>query len=264
MNQDLRQLQEAFTQYLRNPSEVAAPPGLPTERIQVYRDLVFRNARSLLASNFPVIKKIVVADEWDALVRGFIRDHRAHTPHFPLLATEFLRYLEVLSEQAPETESEILKRYPFLPELAHYEWAELDAKIAATPRAAPKTGNITVEHTLVLNPTAHVLAYQWPVHEIGRDFLPSQPPELPTFLTVYQNADTRCEFVLLTPLAALLLENIQDNPNRSVLEHMGLLNAQHPDLAESILQNDVLELLAVFQSQDLVFTGNPELNGGTV
>ena len=47
------------------------------------------------------------------------------------------------------------------------------------------------------------------MHQIGRDYLPEEAPQLLTFLVVFLNRNTEVEFMSLSPLAALLLENIE-------------------------------------------------------
>lgn len=255
MNIALADLQNRFTGFLRDPAGTPMPEELPPERMRVYQDLVFRNIQSLLASNFPVLEKITRdGDHWNVLTRGFIRDHRAHTPHFPLLATEFLDYLEKLSGDSDRPETQVLARYPFIPELAHYEWVELDVQISPVPSLAKPIKPVTLNDALVLNPTAHVLAYQWPVHQIGPDFQPTEAPAVPTFLAVFQNAKIQSQFILLTPLAALLLENIQQQSTCSVMHHIQILAQQHEKLSEAELTNNVLEIVERLCDQSLVIS----------
>jgi hypothetical protein len=253
MSAELADLQSRFTGFLRDPSGTPMPDGLPPERMRVYQDLVFRNVQSLLASNFPVLEKITRGGgHWDALTQGFIRDHRAHTPHFPLLALEFLAYLEKLDASPDKPEAKILTRYPFAQELAHYEWVELDVQIAPTAALPKFTEPVTLSSRLTLNPTAHVLAYQYPVHQIGPDFQPTEAPATPTFLAVYQNPRVQSEFILLTPMAALLLENVQQNGTCSTAHHIRILAQQHENLSEADLTNDVLEILEQLCDQGLI------------
>ena len=183
---------------------------------------------------------------------GIIRDHRAHTPHFPLLATEFLDYLEGLSDNSDKPEAQILFRYPFAKELAHYEWVELDVQIALEPNLPEGSQQITLRDGLSINPTAHVLAYEWPVHLIGPDFQPTEAPDAPTFLAVFQNVNAQSEFILLTPLAALLLENIEQRATCSTAEHIRILAQQHEDLSEADLSESVLEIADQFREQGLI------------
>ncbi len=248
MNDALDIIQARFTRYLRDPVAALKPSDLPAERMQVYQDLVFRNLESLLASSFPVVQSITKPHDWETLIRGFIRDYRATTPHFPLLPQEFLSYLQGLYQG----EDSLFDRYPFISELAHYEWVELDVQIAKTPQLPHVTGSIQANDVLELNTSAHVLAYEWPVHQIGPECLPSERPETPTFVAVFQNAKADCEFMSLTPLAALLLENIQHYDACSLADHVALLARQHDALSPQSLFDDAVNLIDKMRLRGLV------------
>ena len=248
MNDTLGNIQTRFTQYLRDPIALAVPTDLPAERMQIYQDLVFRNLENLLASSFPVVKNVTESDHWGALIRGFIRDYRATTPHFPLLPQEFLSYLQGLYQK----NDSIFDRYPFIWELAHYEWVELDVQIAETPDLPHVMEPMPINGALELNTSAHILAYTWPVHQIGPEFRPNTPPQTPTFLAVFQNAKADCEFMSLTPLAALLLENIELNDACSVADHVALLEQQYDMPSPHSLFDDTVNLVERMRTKGLV------------
>ena len=84
----------------------------------IYRKLFFNNLYNLLGTFFPVLRKIHSDDQWRRFVRGFMQHHQAQTPYFLQLPEEFLAYLE---KEFESTEDD----FPFLLELAHYEYSEL-------------------------------------------------------------------------------------------------------------------------------------------
>ncbi|MDH5821523.1 putative DNA-binding domain-containing protein [Luteimonas sp. RD2P54] len=208
----LRAQQYALTRHLRDPDGASPPPGIEERRLAVYRELLFNNLRGLLASNFPVIARTLGGERWIALVRAFLRDHRCRTPLFPELGREFLRYLEG-ADGLPA----------FLPELAHYEWAELalqiseaslaDAGAEPLDRADPRPA--LLDRAPVLSPLAWPLAYRWPVHTIGPEYQPHAPPEAPTLLMLRREADGRVRFSRLSPLAWRLVERLRRCPGAS-------------------------------------------------
>ena len=230
--------------------------------MRVYEDLVFRNISSLLTNNFPVVAECTGSD-WNALMRGFIRDHRAQAPHFSQLTLEFLAYLESLSQDAHRDERVIVSRFPFIAELAHYEWVELDVQIAPIPDIETDAGPIIMNHRLVLNPTAHVLAYGWPVHQIGPAFLPPEQPQTPTFLAVFLSANAKVEFMSLTPLAALLLENIEKTAS-SVADQIKKLSEQFGDQVPADLTTDTTDLLYHLRSKGLIYATTDDQSGGEI
>ncbi len=220
------QLQQDFARHLRNPVEIAVPPGLEDRRVQIYRELLFNNVCGLLAGNFPVIRRLLDGSEWPQLVRRFYVEHAAHTPLFHELGSEFVRFLG-------EHPQHWATQRPFLHELAHYEWAELaldlaDADIesaaAGTQRGDP------IDAVPVVSPVAWVLGYRFPVHLIRSDFQPTEAPQQPTWLLIYRNRADRVQFQALEPLAARLLTVAQESEGKTGRELVMLLAAEvaHP------------------------------------
>ena len=115
---DFKQTLYAFAGHIRDPDNVPAPEGIEERRMAVYRELFFNNIRNLLATMFPVIRKLHSDDKWHALIRQFMQHHRAETPYFLQLPQEFLAFLQNEYELQDDD-------YPFLLELAHYEYVEL-------------------------------------------------------------------------------------------------------------------------------------------
>lgn len=221
----LRAQQFELTRHLRDPQASPAPAGIEDRRLGIYRDLLFNNIEGLLAGNFPVIRKLLGEARWMALVRDFYRDHRCHTPLFAEIAREFLRYL-------PERDGDP----PFLVELAHYEWVELALQLseAQAPQDDAGIGDAELlEHAPQLSPLAWPLAYAWPVHRIGPEHQPEQPPPAPTLLLLRREADGEVRFSELSPLAFRLIERIGETSELSAAEQLRALarEAGSDDLA---------------------------------
>lgn len=204
----LRAQQFALSRHLRAPDTVPAPGGIEDRRLAVYRDLLYNNLQGLLAGNFPVIRRILADDAWQALVRAFYAGHRCHTPLFTEIGREFVRWLEARAEDDPALP-------PWLPELAHYEWVELALQISdAEPAAAvdaldPAAGDAAralLDGVPVVSPQAWALAYRWPVHAIGPGHRPDAPPEQPTLLLVRRDAAGEVHFAQISPLVFRLFE----------------------------------------------------------
>ena len=75
--------QYAFANHIRDPDNNPAPAGAEDRRMAVYRDLFFNNIESLLAANFPVLRKLHDEDSWRAMVRDFYATHRCHVSSAP-------------------------------------------------------------------------------------------------------------------------------------------------------------------------------------
>lgn len=220
----LKAQQYAFAAHLRDPSAHAAPEGLEDRRLQIYRELFFNNVANLLAGNFPVIVTLL-GEAWKPLVRDFYREHRCHTPLFPELGREFLRYLETRAERDP----------PWLLELAHYEWVELALSLDENDIEAidcDRDGDL-LAGVPVMSPLAWPLAYSWPVQQLRLDWLPAEPPPQPTFLLVVRDRAHQVRFKAIDALGFQLLQDLHANEGasgREVLRALGAkVNAPDPE-----------------------------------
>jgi hypothetical protein len=201
-----RQLE--FAAHIRDPAKQPPPSDMEERRMSVYRDLFYNNIESLLANNFPVLRRLLDEEHWHGLVRDFFSRHRSKTPYFSEIAQEFLDYLQ------EERESESGDP-PFLLELAHYEWVELALSIseeAPDPGEADPNGDMMADIPLV-SPLAWNLSYRYPVHRIRPDFQPDAPGDTHTHLVVYRTRQDEVEFMEINAVTQRLLQLLQDNPD---------------------------------------------------
>jgi hypothetical protein len=195
--------------HIRDPGREAPPPGIEERRLAIYRELFFNNLDSLLGGHFPVIRRILGDAAWKALVREFMIGYRATTPLFPELGREFLRFLEARAEREAADPD-------WLRELAHYEWVELALSLADSPEQAADDAPADVLQGIPrLDPLAWPLAYRWPVHRLGPDFLPESAPAQPTCLLVRRDADLNVRFSEISALTYRLLQRIGEQPGAS-------------------------------------------------
>lgn len=211
----------ALAAHVRDPATHPGPPGIEDRRLAVYRELVANNLDGLLAGTFPVIRRTLGDVEWQALLRRFLAGHRSETPLFTRLGLEFIAFLEAADDAAR----------PWLAELAHYEWAELGLQLddAALPAHDPD-GDLLGGVPLV-SPLAWPLAYRWPVHRLGPDCQPTEPPPAPTLVLLRRDPGGRVHFSMLSPLLYRLLALVAANEGRSGRTLLRQLaeEAGHPD-----------------------------------
>lgn len=225
---DFQEKQLAFAAHIRDPEGAPAPEGIEDRRMAIYRELFFNNLRSLLSTTFPVLSKVMGDRNWRRLIRQFMQKHRAETPYFLKLPEELIAFLE--DEYEPQQDD-----FPFMRELAHYEYIELALNTSedANDLAGVDRGGNLLENIPVKSVLAWVFAYHYPVHRIGPDNLPTEPDEQPTYLAVYRNSDDKVAFMELNPLTAGLLDAIENN--EAGLTGEGLIRV----LGESIGYPDV-------------------------
>ncbi len=200
-----KQVQYAFTQHVRNPDKHPRPSDIEARRMKIYNDLLFNNVEDFMCNGFPVLREITPDDKWQRMIRDYFERHQSTTPLFPEMTREFLRYLE--HEREPEDDD-----YPFMLELAHYEWVELAVSISDQEPdfTSIKTDGDLLEGTPVLSPLAWPLSYQYAVHKIGPDYLPAEPEAQPTFLVVYRDMNDQVHFLEINPVTAHLLQQISE------------------------------------------------------
>jgi len=248
------EVQKTFTAHMRDPSINPGPADIEDRRLQIYRDLVFNNIESLIAGSFPVLKTIYPSQQWKVLIRAFVRDHISHTPHFPKMPQEFLMFL-----QQREQEQERLE-FPFTQELAHYEWLELaiDLDTRSITHAPVNNAEVFLHQCPVINPISTTLAFTWPVHQIGPDFLPEEAPEQPTYIVVYRNSKLVTGFMELNPLAAMLIEKINANANQTGEEILHQISAEIGHTNPSVVIQGGCELMYDMTAKHILLGARPK------
>ena len=220
----------------------------------IYRDLFFNNLKSLLSNMFPVLKKLHSDEAWSAMIRKFMVVHRAKTPYFLQLPQEFLAFLQDGYEAGEDD-------FPFLLELAHYEYAELALSISEAENDLTDIdpdGDL-LQQIPVKSELTWTLAYQYPVHRISTEFLPEQPGDTPTYLAVYRNRDDKVGFLELNPVTAGLLDVIENNEQSATGEALlrGLAaKANYPDV-EAFIQHGATALQEMRQLDILTGARTP-------
>lgn len=221
----LREQQLLFANHLRNPARFPAPTDVEERRMRIYRQLFFGNISQLLANTFPVIHSILSDEQWQALVRDFYAGHRSETPLFPFIAGEFAAYLQ--------NERDVESDYPFIAELAQYEWCEIalrhsEAELPAVSDAAP------IEYIKpALSPLCWPMVFRFPVHRIGSNYLPDSVPATSTYLLVYRNRDEQIKFIESSAATFRVLQLLADETLSSVraVSEVLAIEMQHPDPA---------------------------------
>jgi hypothetical protein len=205
---DFQRQQLAFTAHIRDPDNSSLPEGVPAQRMAVYTELFFNNINEQLSGNFPVLRQILDDADWQAMVRDFMIRHRSETPLFTEVGLEFLAYLRDEREPQPGD-------WPFMLELAHYEYVELAVAISCADEGLGEydpNGDLLEGRPLV-GPTAWNLTYQWPVQTIGPEHLPDEVPQEPTHLVVYRDRQDEVGFIEINPVTRRLLELVESEPS---------------------------------------------------
>lgn len=202
-----KQVQQDFAAYIRDPENAAAPADIDERRMVVYRDLFYNNIEGFISSGFPVLRSLYDEKNWHTLIRGYFSQHRAHTPHFPEMAGEFVKYLK--NAFTHDTDP------PFLIELAHYEWMEtalLLSKGSFSDVSFNAEGDLA-SGQVVISPLAWLLSYEWPVHQISKGFQPDVKPQQPTWVIIYRDRNDEVGFMHVNPVTARLFQLLDNGEN---------------------------------------------------
>jgi uncharacterized protein len=196
-------IQNEFMAHIRQPTKNNKPQGIEERRMAIYRDLFFNNIEGFIASGFPVLKTLYSESHWQQLIRQFFSEYDCQSPYFLDIAGEFIKYLShayVMQEYDP----------PFMLELAHYEWIELDVSIAPQHEAEQQlAGEHVSTAQLYFSSTARNLSYQFPVQTISADYQPKQPSAQPHYFVVYRDSCDEVQFLATNAMTALLLSLIE-------------------------------------------------------
>ncbi len=200
---EFQQLQRQLLNYLRQPQAASVPAGFAPERLAIYRELLYNKFDESLSTCFPVIHSILSRDSWRTLVLDFIAGHQCLSPYYRQIPDEFVQYLHQERERPGDL--------PFLAELAHFEWMELQLSIA---EAEPVTITSLSDAQLlsgapVFAPVMQLLHYHWPVQEISPAFLPEETPAALTHILGFRNNDDQVQFIALNPATAQLVMLLQ-------------------------------------------------------
>ncbi len=228
--------QATFASYIRNPEKNPLPIGVKPERMAMYRELFFNNIEGFLIANFPVLYSLFSEKDWEHLVQDFFENHVCQTPHFSEIPEEFLAYLQ--NERQNSTD------FPFLFELAHYEWVEMALSISHETVTTLPLENLS-NAKLKLSPLACMLAYRFPVQKISPEFIPLKS-ENPTFLVLYRNAEDMVQFLEITPLTFQLLQLLENLPEQTAAFYFAKLAEFAPTISVEILAEKGVEILEDF------------------
>ena len=180
-----------------------------------------------MSNGFPVLRSIIDDTRWHAMIRDYFSRHEARTALFPKMPQEFLQYLADERDDPADP--------PFMRELAHYEWLEVEVSLDTR-----ELDEVVVDDELdmldgcpVPNPVIRPQVYAFPVHRLSPKVQPQTPPDEPTYLVVFRDRKDEVGFMELNAVSARLLELILRDEGKSTRELLELIatELEHPDPA---------------------------------
>lgn len=241
------QKQYEFAAHIRDPEKNPRPEDVEERRMKIYTELFYNNVEDFIANTFPVLREITNDNDWHEMIRDYFSNHQSTTPLFPEMPREFMKYLEEERTNPGDP--------AFTNELAHYEWVELALMMSDLDKdidwnTIDKQGDL-LEAKPVLSPLAWSLSYQYPVQQIGPDFLPEEPLEQPVHLLVYRDSNDKVHFMELNPVTAHMINmlNSTELTGKQILEEIAE-QLQHPQ-PEVVIQGGI-QILNDLKHRDVI------------
>ncbi len=238
--------QLAFTEYLRRPEgHEKAEEQIPRQQ-QIYRDLIYKNINQCIADIFPITKNIILEPDWEIMIREFISVHRLQTPYFLEICQEFLAYLMHTRKSLPTD-------YPFILELAHFEWVQLTVDIADIHFPEYQHNLGPIESSLwKVSPLVVGLTYSYPVHIIDECYLPREPSAQSTYLLVYRNKNDDLKILETDSISLRIIQLLQVHENINHTKIFQLLSAELGNHQKEIILATILTILCTFAENEIV------------
>lgn len=228
----LQTQQLVLTAWLRDPQNNPALADVSSQRIQIYRELFFNNIENTLSNAFPVLHQVLPSTDWQTLCEDFFAQHTCHTPYLSHLPAEFIAFAK--------TQTHIATPDWFI-ELAEWEWSELELFLAQDIDTTAPVGGDPLQGVPVASPLLRLHQCRFPVHQIGKRFIPDAPSEQIWYLLAWRKPDHSIGFMQLTQLTALILEMMKLNQQQKtgytgyqLLQQIAQQQNQHPE--SSIIQ----------------------------
>ena len=233
----LQQTQQAFCAWVRDPRS-DLPAEFATERMQVYRTLLFNNVSSFINLVYPIARTLLSETKWQSLLQDFFQNAQNQSPFYNDISLQFREYLD-------EQQHPILQEYPWLAELLQFEWLEL---YLDTVEIEEKT--FSPASAWQLNTHIWILVYQYPVYLWTiehQDFEYS-----PSAVMVWRNHHDQVCVEPLSPLFACLIEQL----NQKALtkpELKQLIDTTLPDLSAPEVEQQLKLLSERLTELDLLY-----------
>ena len=233
----LQQTQQAFCAWIRDPRS-DLPAEFVTERMQVYRTLLFNNVSSFINLVYPIARTLLSETKWQSLLQDFFQNAQNQSPFYNDISLQFREYLD-------EQQHPVLQEYPWLAELLQFEWLEL---YLDTVEIEEKT--FSPASAWQLNTHIWILVYQYPVYlwTTEQQYFEHSP----SAVMVWRNQDDQVCVEPLSPLFACLIEQL----NLKALteqELKQLIYTTVPDLSEQEVEQQLKLLSERFTELDLLY-----------
>lgn len=241
----LADIQNQFCERIRDPENTKSPVDISANRMQVYQELIYNNVEEALITVFPICHKLLSASKWQHLIRQFLVEHQASKPLYRQISEEFLQFLL----QQPSDE-----QYPYLTELAHFEWIELALDVDQQSLDQLMTNSVADINAgmIHVSPLAWNLVYRYPVLAMVEQQCELPLEENNVFIIAYRDRHDQFSFYQTEQFTYTLLDMLTNNTAMSARQLFQAVAEQYQqDLAQT--EKIGLEILQQLQQRDIIF-----------
>lgn len=183
-------------------------PGVNEKHVKQYRRLVYNVIDDTLSTAYPLSKKLLLEEEWNTLVQDFFSSVNCSSPQIWTMPRELVEFLE-------DSDYVLVQKYPFLVELLHFEWLEIEVYMMEDAPVVPYKveGDFQVE-TLYLNPELRILALSYPVHtKVAKEIDEADKGQY--FVTVHRHPmNGKAIFTEVNYAHLLLIDSLMQQPSK--------------------------------------------------
>lgn len=242
------------------------PQSLRTEidkkGVKLYASLLNHGRQDLMRSIYPHCARLL-GKNWQPVVTEYFA---AYPPDHYNLNRAALHFAQFLKEHGQD----FAKRFPFLVELADYEWLEMQLLEIDVPVVVEKSVELDSPEAFsdygpLVNPVMTVKEYQYPICKIVDQLanskrLPRNVSVAPTFVAVYRDPETnKCRFMELGAVASAVIDAARQGAV-SFADLVSLAVSKTPQVDPQIVVSDFLKLMETLQEMR-VFIGSKALAG---
>ena len=267
MNQKARQWLDSEKTVKQAPAELRAfDPAILAELDRsgalVYARSINYEHHRMADMIFPFCAKLLAKD-WEQVVEDYYKEFPSSHFDFNKICSNFSRYIE-------EKRSDLLARFPYLAELADYEWLELEkiedpAEIIAADSISINSLEQINAYAPVLNPTVKVCHYKFPIIDIATYVENSKRPrrkfsKRECCVAIYRDPEiNRARFIELGEATAEIVETAQ-KANSSYMDLLKLTLSLTTDMDPAKATLRFLNLIEELQ-KDKIFLGSRPQGG---
>lgn len=245
------------------PSLAGAPASVLAEAdregIKLYGGLLNFGHHDVMDSVYPFCRRLL-GKKWEQVVDDYLLKFPPDHYNFNRLCSRFPEYCTTYG-------GDLLSRAPYLPELADYEWIELekmelDVEIPAAAQIDLSNQALLATHGPVVNPTLTVRKYSYDIPAIAERIENGQNPARTvaaetTYVAIYRHPQSQlCRFLALESGAAELVQAALAKPHSyQDLIAMAVRIASPCDPVEAV--SDLLQLLEDLNESRLLVGSAP-------